>query len=180
MNARLIAQHYKFASEGFTICTHTTSLSRDLLLHQEKLPRNRRRKKLQGKKGWNLQESIRGGSLSRMDRSNRWHVYRRSHYRVTTHSMSVLSSLKAPWGIWWCQGFFLQLGMTYILIEGLQHRLKASTRILVLVECFSRWVYVMLSLRDAGGRGISPVTSSAHKSCRYASTKVWWSNGVPA
>jgi len=39
-------------------------------LDQEKLPRKRRKKLSQGKKGRNLQESNRGGSLSRMDRSN--------------------------------------------------------------------------------------------------------------
>jgi len=33
--------NYKFASESFTICTHTTSLSPDLTSDQEKLPRNR-------------------------------------------------------------------------------------------------------------------------------------------
>jgi len=54
----------------------------------EKLPRNRKNV-LQGKKGRNLEESNRGGSLSRMDRSNRCHVYRRNHYRVITHSMSM-------------------------------------------------------------------------------------------
>jgi len=41
----------------------------------------------QGEKGRNLHESNRGGSFSRMDRSNRCHVTRRNHYRVTTHSM---------------------------------------------------------------------------------------------
>jgi len=30
-----------------------------------------------------------GGSLSRMDRSNRCHVTRRNHYRVTAHSMNM-------------------------------------------------------------------------------------------
>jgi len=43
----------------------------DLTSDQEKLPRNRRRKKFTGeKKRRNLQESNRGVSLSRMDRSN--------------------------------------------------------------------------------------------------------------
>jgi len=58
----------KCASAGFTICTHTTSLTFDLTSDQEKLPQNRENKLLQGKKGRNLQESNRGGSLSRMDR----------------------------------------------------------------------------------------------------------------
>jgi len=53
--------------EGFTICTHATSLTFDLTSNQEKLPRNRK-KRSQGKKGRTLQESNRGGSLSRMDR----------------------------------------------------------------------------------------------------------------
>jgi len=34
--------NYKFPSEGFTICTHTTSLTFDLMWDQEILPRNRR------------------------------------------------------------------------------------------------------------------------------------------
>jgi len=34
--------NYKFASEGFTICTHSTSLTFDLTSDQEKLPRNRK------------------------------------------------------------------------------------------------------------------------------------------
>jgi len=36
--------NYECASEGFTICTHTTSLTFDLSSDQEKLPRNRRKK----------------------------------------------------------------------------------------------------------------------------------------
>jgi len=34
--------NYKFASGGFTICTHTTSLTFDLTSNQEQLPRNRK------------------------------------------------------------------------------------------------------------------------------------------
>jgi len=61
---------YKLASEGFTICTYTTSLTFDLTSDQEKLQRNRK-KTLSGKiKGRNLQESNRGGPLFRMDRSS--------------------------------------------------------------------------------------------------------------
>jgi len=51
--------NYEFPSEGFTICTHTTSLTFDLTSDQEKLPGNIR----------TLQESNRGGSLSRMERT---------------------------------------------------------------------------------------------------------------
>jgi len=57
----------------------------------------------EGKKGRNLQESNRGGSLSRMDRSKRCHVYRRkrchvyrkNHYRVTTHSMNITGCINS-------------------------------------------------------------------------------------
>jgi len=49
---------------GFTICTLTTSLSQDLTLEQEKLPRNRKNPFTGEKKGRNLQESNRGGFLS--------------------------------------------------------------------------------------------------------------------
>jgi len=38
-----LAQYHKFASKGFTICTHTASLSQDLTSDQEKLPRNRKK-----------------------------------------------------------------------------------------------------------------------------------------
>jgi len=38
----------KFASEGFTICTHTTSSTFDLSSDQEKLPRNGRNEALRG------------------------------------------------------------------------------------------------------------------------------------
>jgi len=75
-------------SEGFAVCPHMMSLSQDLTSDQEKLPRNRK-KPSRGKKERNLQESNRGGSLSMMDRGNICHVYRRNHYRVTTHSMSM-------------------------------------------------------------------------------------------
>jgi len=44
------------------------------------------------KKSRTLQESNRGGSLSRMDRNNICHVTRRNHYRVITHSMSLTES----------------------------------------------------------------------------------------
>jgi len=43
--------NYTFTSEGFTICTHTTSLSQDLTSDQEKLPRNREKTFHGGKKG---------------------------------------------------------------------------------------------------------------------------------
>jgi len=36
-----IITNYKFASEGFTVCTHTTSLTFDLT--SEKLPKNRKK-----------------------------------------------------------------------------------------------------------------------------------------
>jgi len=42
-----ISQNYKFALKGFTICTHTTSLTVDLTLDQEQLPKN----PFTGKKG---------------------------------------------------------------------------------------------------------------------------------
>jgi len=45
-----IITHYKFASECFTICTHTTSLTFDLTSDQEELPRNRKKTLSQGKK----------------------------------------------------------------------------------------------------------------------------------
>jgi len=63
-----IAQYHKFASEGFTVCTHTTSLTFDLTSGQEKLPRSRKNPFTGEKKGEILQESNRGGSLFRMDR----------------------------------------------------------------------------------------------------------------
>jgi len=54
--------NYKFASGGFTICTHTTSLTFDLTSDQEKVPKHRRRKNIHAdKKGRNLQERNRGG-----------------------------------------------------------------------------------------------------------------------
>jgi len=74
-NTRRIIQFNLFCIEGFTICTHTTSLTFDLTSDQEKLPKNRK-KTFTGKKGRTLQESDRGGSLSRMDRSKRCHVTR--------------------------------------------------------------------------------------------------------
>jgi len=43
--------NYKFTSEGFTICTHTASLTFDLTSDQEKLPRKRRRKKVKKPSG---------------------------------------------------------------------------------------------------------------------------------
>jgi len=65
--------NYEFSSEDFSICSHTTSLTFDLTPDQEKLPR----KTLSGgNKRRTLQESNRGGSLSRMDLSNRCHVTR--------------------------------------------------------------------------------------------------------
>jgi len=51
-----------------------TSLPQNLTSDQEKLPNN----PSGGKKGRNLQESNRGGSLPRMDRCNRCNVYRRT------------------------------------------------------------------------------------------------------
>jgi len=83
--------NYKFPSAGFTTCTHTTSLTFDLTSDQEKLPRNIFKKTFTREKRWRtLQESNRGGSLSRMDRSNRCHVTRMKRYRVTwTHSMNT-------------------------------------------------------------------------------------------
>jgi len=42
--------NYKLHSEGFTIRTHTTSLTSDLTSDQEKLSRNRRKKTLKGVK----------------------------------------------------------------------------------------------------------------------------------
>jgi len=49
------------------ICTHTTSLTFDLTSDQEQLTKNRK-KHSGGKEVRNLQESNRGGPLSRMDR----------------------------------------------------------------------------------------------------------------
>jgi len=51
-----------------TICTHMTSLTFDLTSDQGKLPRNRKNPFTGTKWRRNLQESNRGGSLSRMDR----------------------------------------------------------------------------------------------------------------
>jgi len=68
-NSFCIARYYKFASKGFTISTHTTSLTFDLTSDQKQLSRNR--ENFHGeKKGRTLQESNRGGSLSRMGRCN--------------------------------------------------------------------------------------------------------------
>jgi len=61
-----IVTNNKLASEGFTICTHMTSLTFDLTSDQGKTPT---KKLSRGKKGRTLQESNRGGSLSRMDRT---------------------------------------------------------------------------------------------------------------
>jgi len=63
--------NYEFASEGFTICMHTTSLTFDLTSDQEKLPRKKKKNFHRGKKGRNLQESNRGGSLS-LDGQKQW------------------------------------------------------------------------------------------------------------
>jgi len=49
----------------------------------------------QEKKGRKLQESNRGESLSCMDRCNRYHVYRRNHYWVTTHSVSMTECMNS-------------------------------------------------------------------------------------
>uniref|UniRef100_A0A8C3G4H8 VWFD domain-containing protein n=1 Tax=Cyclopterus lumpus TaxID=8103 RepID=A0A8C3G4H8_CYCLU len=49
-----------FLPKGFTICTHTTSVSQDLTSDQEKLPKKTLNRE---KKGRNIQESNRGGSL---------------------------------------------------------------------------------------------------------------------
>jgi len=62
------AQYHKFTSSGFTICTHSTSLTFDLTSDQEKLPKNRKKNFSWGEKDRKLQESNRGGSLSRMER----------------------------------------------------------------------------------------------------------------
>jgi len=56
-------KNYKFVSEGFTICTHTTSLSQNLTSDQEKL-QEMEKKSFTGKKVRDLQEINRGGSLS--------------------------------------------------------------------------------------------------------------------
>jgi len=42
--------NYKFASEGFTICTHTTSLTFDLTSDQEQLPPPPKKNLSRGKK----------------------------------------------------------------------------------------------------------------------------------
>jgi len=66
-------------SEGFTICTHRHPCPRTS--HRIRENSQEIEETLsQGKKERNLQESNRGGSLSRMDRSKRCHVYRRNHY----------------------------------------------------------------------------------------------------
>jgi len=75
--------NYELASEGLTIWTHTTSLTFDLTSDKGKLPRNSKKMTFMGKNGRNLEEIKRGGSLSRMDRSNTCHVTRRNHFRVT-------------------------------------------------------------------------------------------------
>jgi len=46
-----ISQNLKFASEGFTICTHMTSLTFDLTSDQEQLPKNLKKNPFTGKKG---------------------------------------------------------------------------------------------------------------------------------
>jgi len=64
-----IAQYHKYTSACFTLWTRTTSLTFEHTSDQEKLPRNRKENLSQGKKRRSLQESNRGGSLSRMDRT---------------------------------------------------------------------------------------------------------------
>jgi len=58
---------YKINSEGFTICTHTTSLSQDLTSDQKKDPQKTLKTLWGGGKGRTLQENNGGGSLARMD-----------------------------------------------------------------------------------------------------------------
>jgi len=43
--------NYKFASEGFTICTNKISLSKDLTSDQEKLPKKQQKTLSLGKQG---------------------------------------------------------------------------------------------------------------------------------
>jgi len=78
--------NYKFASEGFAVCTHM-----DFTSDQEKLPKNRR-KPFHGEKG---KKPSGGGSLSRMDRINGCHAYRINSITELQHSQfSVLSFLR--------------------------------------------------------------------------------------
>jgi len=58
------------ASESFTICTQTTSLTFDLTSDQEKTPKKPQKKNLLQEKKYmrNLQESNRGQSFPKVDR----------------------------------------------------------------------------------------------------------------
>jgi len=70
---------------GFTICTHTTSLSQDLASNQEKLSRNKKNT-FTGKK-W--EEAFRRATEEdpspRMDRSNTFHVCRMNGIKELQH-----------------------------------------------------------------------------------------------
>jgi len=80
-----IAQNLKFASEGFQICTHTTSLT----LHRIRNPTNRKNP-VTGKKGMKP-----SGEQQRRIPLHRWTEARdvmctaEQYYRVTTHSMNM-------------------------------------------------------------------------------------------
>jgi len=71
---------------GFTICTHTTSLTFDLTSDQEKLPRNGRRKNFHREKKVKKPSGEQQRRIPLQDgQNNRCHVTRRNHDRVKTH-----------------------------------------------------------------------------------------------
>jgi len=63
-----IITNYNFASEGFTICTHTTSLSQDLTSDQEKRPRNRKKTFHREKREETFRRATKEDPSPRMDR----------------------------------------------------------------------------------------------------------------
>jgi len=72
--------NYEFPSQGFTIWTHTTSLTFDLTSDQEQHPKNR---KNSGKKSEEPFRREQRRTPLQDGQENRRHVTRRNHYRVT-------------------------------------------------------------------------------------------------
>jgi len=66
--------NYEFASEGLTICTHTTSLSQDPTSEKEKIPRNRKKTFTGKQREETFREATEEDPSPRVDR--RCHVYR--------------------------------------------------------------------------------------------------------
>jgi len=76
---------------GFSICTCTTSLTFDLTSDQERYPAIEKNT-FTGQKGRNLQQSNRGGSLSRIGTEPIDVMYTdEQRDRITTHSMNMTS-----------------------------------------------------------------------------------------